>query len=301
MSGALVAKHLDYRSMRGLQISIVFTFTIFIQEFFNYPRAGWTGFAVMMIYAGFDNGTTLLRAYHRFLGVLLGLLSGYLLWFIGHIDYRTLIIIIPVTVFLAYFLVGHAYSVPTVFTVNTAIIGTGYFDTHNLFSITFFLVDYFICTIIAFTIIVLFEYFWFRRFHMMRRFINDTQAEVISGLNRLVLLLNSNKIKRGDWFRSCIKLTGSIFAVNSLINNAQFEISSVQAVGGEFNQFVELTNRIFIGLKALYLAQSTKRHHKFDYNKLFQQVQFDLAQLEKIVTDGQFSSITPGVLHEASH
>ncbi|WP_019216969.1 FUSC family protein [Legionella tunisiensis] len=73
-----------------------------MQEWLRYPRAGWTGFAVMMIYAGFDNGTTIFRAYQRFLGVLLGLFSGYILWFIGHVDYRTLIIILPMTVFLLF-------------------------------------------------------------------------------------------------------------------------------------------------------------------------------------------------------
>ena len=118
---------LSYRSLRAVQISMVLFFTIIIQQLFLFPRAGWIGFSVMMIYAGFDNGTTLFRAYHRFLGMFLGLFIGYVLWFFGHLDYRLLIIILPLTIYLAYFLAGHAYSIPTVFTVSTAVIGTGYF------------------------------------------------------------------------------------------------------------------------------------------------------------------------------
>ena len=67
MPRSMVVPRLSYRAMRGLQISIVFAFTIFVQEFLRFPRAGWTGFALMMIYAGFDNGATLSRAYNRFL------------------------------------------------------------------------------------------------------------------------------------------------------------------------------------------------------------------------------------------
>src|SRR5580704_9677724 len=184
---SLMFGKLIYRSLLGIQISIVFFFTIIVQELFHFPRAGWIGFAVMMIYAGFDNGTCILRAYHRFMGMVLGLFSGYLLWFLGHLDYRILIIIIPITIYFAYFLAEKAYSVPTVFTVNTSVIGTGYFDTsRSTFPITYFLIDYLMCTVIAFAIILVFEYFWFRRYNLMNLFIKDTQADVVRKLYRLI-------------------------------------------------------------------------------------------------------------------
>lgn len=287
MPRSIAIPQLSYRAMRGLQISIVFTFTIFVQELLRYPRAGWTGFAVMMIYAGFDNGSTIFRAYHRFLGVILGLLTGYFLWFLGHVDYRTLVLVIPATVFFAYFLVGRAYSVPTVFTVNTSLIGTGYFDVHNTFSVTFFLVDYAVCTLIAFAIILAFEYFWFRKYHMMGRFIYDTQTEVIHRHLVLENLLNNKKIHHITWFKACVALTRSLFEVNSLVHNAQFSVSSKRAVGDEFDKFAELTNRIFIGQKALYYAHYTKRYSKYDYNHLQLQVESDLAKLKTIVSHGR--------------
>ena len=66
MHRSLMFGKLSYRSLRAVQISTVFCFTIIVQEGLRYPRAGWTGFAVMMIYAGFDIGTTILRADLRF-------------------------------------------------------------------------------------------------------------------------------------------------------------------------------------------------------------------------------------------
>lgn len=297
MRGWLGNQAFTYLELRCIQISTVFFFTFFVQEWLRYPRAGWTGFAVMMIYAGFDNGTTIFRAYQRFLGVLLGLFSGYILWFIGHVDYRTLIIILPMTVFFAFFLVGREYSVPTVFTVNASVIGSGYFSTEHSLTVTYYIIDYTLCTLIAFGIILVFEYFWFRRYQLMERFISHTQAEVIDDLYILVRLLNQGKIRRTEWFRACIKLTDSLFAVNMLIRNAQFIIKSEGAVGDEFNQFVELTNRIFIGLKALYMAYYTKRYHKFDYYQLFQQVQADLVRLKAFVIGVEKMDLSDGVMH----
>lgn len=291
---------LSYRSLRGIQISTVFFFTIIIQQLFHYPRAGWTGFAVMMIYAGFDNGTTILRAYHRFLGMLLGLFSGYLLWFLGHVDYRLLIIIIPITIYFAYFLAGQAYSVPTVFTVNTSVIGTGYFDTSgSSFNVTNFLIDYLICTVIAFAIILVFEYFWFSRYRLMDLFIKDTQTDVIRKLYRLIHLLNQDKIRRSDWFEGCITFTDSLFEMEKLARNSQFIISSQGVVREEFNQFLVITNRIFINIKALYLATYTKRHRKYDFNRLLEKVHTDLKYLKILVKEVQTGDHNSGELNVA--
>lgn len=290
---------LSYRTMRGLHICIVFTVTIWVQLFLRYPHAGWAGFAVMMIYAGFDNGTTLFRAYHRFWGMLLGLFSGYLLWFIGHLDYRTLFILIPITIFFAYFLAGQAYSIPTVFTVNTALIGTGYFAAHSDFSITFFLIDYGICTVIAFLTIVIFEYFGFRHYRMMQRFIYATQQDVLNHLQALLVLVNQSQIRRTEWFRRCLALNRSLNEVNNLARNSQFEISSERAVGDEFNHFVIYTNRIFTSLKALHSAYYTKRYHKHDYYQLVTQVQQDLTHLTMLVATAEPLSITSGAIYAA--
>lgn len=291
--------HLSYRAQRALRICTVFTITVAIQEILRVPHAGWIGFAVIMIYAGFDNGTTLFRAFHRFWGMLLGLLSGYVLWFIGHLDYRTLIIIIPLTIFFAYYLAGHAYSIPTAFTVNTAVIGTGYFYAHNNYSITFFIVDYALCTIIGFAIILVLEYFWFRRHRLMTRFIEDTQLEIFKRLQALVELVNQETIRHSEFFRRCMALNSNLTEVNNLVASSKFLLSSEEAVGDEFNRFIELSARIFVSIKALYSAYYTKRYHKHDYYQLYQQVQNDLQELGQLLAIPQQLSIQSGAIHEA--
>lgn len=301
MSRSLMFGKLSYRSLRGLQISTVFCFTLIIQEGLRYPRAGWTGFAVMMIYAGFDNGTTILRAHHRFWGMLLGLFTGYLLWFMGHLDYRLLLMIIPITIFFAYYLAGQAYSVPTVFTVNTSVIGTGYFDTSvTLFPLTFFLVDYLICTVIAFVIIVVFEYFWFSRYKLTQLFIKDTQADTVRKLYRLMHLLKQDNIRRSDWFKACIAYTDSLFEMEKLALNSQFVKKTTGELGDNFNQFLILNSHIFVSLKALYICRYTNRQGKYDYNVLFNQVQMDLKNLRQLMSTRQ-NTDRHGEWHVLSH
>lgn len=283
MLQALAKRRFTYRTGRILQICTVLTVTLCVADLLRYPHSGWTGFAVMMIYAGFDNGTTLFRAYHRFIGVLLGLLSGYCLWFLGHIDYRCLILVIPITVFLAYFLAGYAYSIPTIFTVNTSIIGTGYFDIHNQYPVTFFLMDYFIATLVAFAIIIVFEHFWFKRYHMMYRFIHDTQVDTIKQLDHLIYLLEQDHVRRKEWFSGCLKLTECLFEANKLVQNTSFEVRSQKVVGSDFHQFIALANQLFISAKALYLAHHTQCYRKYNYVQLKTNLDADLRTLRQLI------------------
>jgi hypothetical protein len=264
------------------------------------PHAGWIGFSVMMIYVGFDHGTTLFRTFHRFWGMILGLISGFLLWFLGHVDFRLLILIIPVTIFLAYFLVGHAYSVPTIFTVNTAVIGTGYFSTSLTTTVNSFIYDYTAATIVALAICVFFEYFIFRRYGLMQRFISDTQLQIIQQLKILLELLNRESISKIAWFNACIGLSQLLGEVNNLVRNSEFEYSAHKAVGNEFNQFVTLTNQVFVNLKALYSAYYSPRYHKHDYNQVFNQVQIQLQQLESLINLSVDLTIKSGAIYNAN-
>ncbi len=279
-----IIKHpyLNYQAWRALRIATVFTFTITLERYMKIPHAGWTAFAVIMIYAGFDNGTTLFRAFHRFWGVLLGLLSGYLLWLIGHLDYRSLFLLIPFTIFLAYYLLGKEHSIPVVFNVNTAVIGNAYFFAHNNYAMTFFIFDYGMCTIIGFAIVILFEYFWFRHYRLLEHFIYDTQQEMINHLTALFELLKVPTSSQVSWFRSCLKFNNSLTNTNRLVNNSRFLLDSRNVVGDEFDNFVALSNQIFCELKALHALSQNEKILTSNYHQLLQQSHKNFTQLKQI-------------------
>lgn len=298
MRWVIKSDQFEYSFTRGVQISTVFAITVVVEELFRYPHAGWTGFVLMMIYAGFDNGTTLIRAYDHFLCVLIGVFMGYILWFVGHLDYRLLFFLIPLTIFYVFFWAGTVHNTPNI-TVATSIIAFGYFDTQSSFIVAFFIIDFTMCTLIAFSIILVCEHFWFSRYRLMHRFVRDIQGNVIDYLYVLVHLLEQPRIPRRDWFRACINFTNCLSEMNRLTLNAQFQASSAEAVGDQFNQFTALIHQIFIHLKALYIAHENVRHHQHDYNQLVEKIRAELLQLKSLVATEHQANVPLGVFHAA--
>jgi hypothetical protein len=279
----------NYLELRGFHICCVFGLTLLIQELFNFPRSGWTGFAVMTIYAGFDMSTTISRAFQRFWGMLLGLISGYFLWFLGHMDYRSLIILLPMTIFFAYFLAGKSYSTPTIFTVNGAVIGTGFFANSIDLAVSSFLIDYSICTLIALIIILLCEYFWFSRYRVSHLFIQEKQALALKELHFLFQLLNQRQIYRTQWFYGCIALNRSLGEINNLVHQVKL-IDQTRAVKDDeaYVEFVTLSSKVFEQLKALYCAYLIKGCKQHQPIPIYIQVQHQLQLLQKMVPGAKF-------------
>jgi len=169
---------------RGLQIVITFTITIFIQEWFRYPFAPYTGFVVMMIFIGFDVGMVKDRGRHRFYGALLCGLAGFLYWYLGHLNYRAILILIVIWVFCYIYFLNHAYLTGTFFTMSLTLIGKGYLDTQGKVYATEMISDIFISTVFAY-IIIMFMHEWLFKdkrlsfqifYHMLTNFLQNIRA-----------------------------------------------------------------------------------------------------------------------------
>ena len=164
-----VSKIIVYRSVRALQICMVYATTLLIERLLQFPKAGWIGFVVMMIYVGFDAGASMHRTLHRFWGTLIGLLLSYFLWILGILDYRLMLTLIPIAVFFSFFSLGKFYSYPTIFTVTLTTLGTAYFTPAD-YSVSEFFFDYFRATFIAFLICMFFEGIVFKNKKMTQVF-----------------------------------------------------------------------------------------------------------------------------------
>jgi|LauGreDrversion4_2_1035121.scaffolds.fasta_scaffold44947_2 uncharacterized membrane protein YccC len=176
------------RMTRGLQIVITFTLTIFIQEWFRYPFAPYTGFVVMVIFIGFDVGMVKARGQHRFWGTLLGCLIGFFYWYIGHFNYRSIFVIIIIWVFAYIYFSNYTYLTSTFFTMSLTLLGKGYFDTQGELYATEMIGDIFISTLFAYIIIMLTHEYFFKDkhlsfqifYHMLENFLKHIQACEIS-------------------------------------------------------------------------------------------------------------------------
>jgi uncharacterized membrane protein YccC len=243
-------QNISFRTTRAIHICIVFSATLIIQEIFNYPRAAWTGFAVMMIYVGFDPGSTIRRTFHRFWGMVLGLFLSYILWFFGHIDYRILFFVVPICIFFAYYSLGKLYMFPTIFTVTLTALGSDYYST-NAFPPVWFFSDYIVCTVIALIICVFFEYFIFRGSKLTNKFYYDLLKDITESLNNIFTLTTKTTLHKSKLLKFTVHLNSKILELNALLDNTQHSYQANNPFNNELKQFFNKAKLVYQLLREL--------------------------------------------------
>lgn len=260
-------RNLDYRTIRALRICVVFTASILIEQQLKIPRGAWTAFTVMMIYVGFDTGAAIQRIFHRFLGVVLGLFIAYILWFVGHVNYRTLFLMIPCCIFFAYYFLGKSYIYPTVFTVILTVIGPDYFGSPGYY-VPWFFSDYLICTILAVVICIAFEYFIFKKMNMTRKFYIDLQKNMITCVETLLATTKKSPISKSAYIQATVILNKKIIELNTFVSNTKNDYHNKDDLITELDEFTQHMNlayqnirRMFILPKEQHFSLLTDTHH----------------------------------------
>lgn len=215
-------KTVDYRQTRAFQISLVFATALAVQRVLGYSHAGWIGFAVMMIYAGFDKGASLQRTTHRFWGAVLGLLLSYFLWLLGQFNFRLILTIIPLIVFLAYFSLGKLYAFPTIFTVTLTALGTDYYGKSD-YGVPNFFVDYLLSTIVAFLLCFLFESYLFRNSQLSYKFYLDLQKTIITKLIRLFAVVKHRPLRDSHYLKISTRLNSSMLDLYAFVDATKYD------------------------------------------------------------------------------
>ncbi|WP_454782021.1 FUSC family protein [Legionella sp. WA2022007384] len=245
-------KIVDYRKARALQICLVFSTALAVQSVLGYSHAGWIGFAVMMIYAGFDRGASLQRTTHRFWGAVLGLLLSYMLWFIGQIDFRFILIIIPVIVFMAYFSLGKRYAFPTIFTVTLTSLGTDYYGRNN-YAVPNFFFDYLLSTIVAFLLCFMFETLVFRNSQLSRKFYIDLQKRIITHLNKLFDIVTQKPLRDSIYLKESIVLNTSMLDLYAFVDAAKHERNLDVNFANELDSFGSVVQQAYHNIRRLFV------------------------------------------------
>jgi hypothetical protein len=273
---------IDYRATRALQICIVFVFTLIIQKMLNFSHAGWIGFAVMMIYAGFDSGASLHRTFHRFWGAMLGLFLSYILFFFIRIDDDLIFIIVPVTVFMAYFSLSKYYVSPTIFTVALTALGSDYYQS-NLYAVDQFFFDYAKATIIALSICVFFEYFVFKKNNLTHKFYFDLQKEVVSELSLLLKVVKIRPIRRSQYLKLSAALYAHTVNLNTFLKMAEHDYHLCVHFLDTLEPFNETLLSVYQNLQILFSENNSTAR-----DSLIIETQEMLDQLTRMSHGGQF-------------
>ena len=245
-------KTIDYRSTRAMQICIVFVTTLALQRWLLYSHAGWIGFAVMMIYAGFDPGTSIHRTLHRFGGAILGLLLSYFIWIMGLIDYRIIIIIIPVVVFLSFFSQGTYYALPTMLTVTLTAMGTYYYSPTNYDASNFFF-DYFRSTLIALCICVFFESIIFKRKNVTYKFYAELQQSIVIHLQQLLRLVSTSSPHQSRFLKLSVLCNAKILELNAFLRTAKYDYHLSKNIFIEQQEFNVIVEQTYFNIRKLFI------------------------------------------------
>lgn len=245
-------KIVDYRKTRALQICLVFATALAVQRLLGYSHAGWIGFAVMMIYAGFDRGTSLQRTTHRFWGAVFGLLLSYLLWLMGQVDFRLILVVVPILVFMAYFSLGKLYAFPTIFTVTLTALGTAYYGGSD-YAVPNFFFDYLLSTIVAFLLCFLFEYFLFRGSQLSRKFYLDLQKRIITRLNKLFEIVTKRPLRDSSYLRVSSVLNTNMLDLYAFVDTAKHETHPEANFLEELAFFSSVVQQAYHNIRRLFV------------------------------------------------
>jgi hypothetical protein len=215
-------KSLNYLNQRSQQICTVFLFTLITQKLLNFLHSGWIGFTVMMIYVGYDTGTSLHRTMHRFWGTLLGLLLAFVLIGVIRVHASFILLVIPCTLFMAFFSLGKLYAYPTIFTVTLTALGLDYYpsDQYHLYE---FLFDYFRATLAALGLCVFFEYFIFKRNNLTPYFYLELEKKLTELMQQLTRLANETPSRHSQFLKLSAEFNARLIEFNQFIMTMQHD------------------------------------------------------------------------------
>ncbi|MDX2345956.1 MAG: FUSC family protein [Legionella sp.] len=248
---------IDYRKARALQISVVFISALLLQKLLNFSHAGWIGFAVMMIYAGFDAGTSVHRTIHRFWGAMLGLFLSYILFFLIRIDDDLILIVVPAMVFMAYFSLSKHYVSPTIFTVTLTALGSDYYQS-NLYAIDQFFFDYAKATVIALSVCVFFEYFIFKKNNLTHRFYFQLQKTLVSELQVLLDVVITKPLRRSNYLKLSAQFNRHVLDLDAFLNTAKHDYHLKIAVFDELANFNHMIVQVHQNIQQLFILKAKK-------------------------------------------
>ncbi len=265
----------SYREARVFQICLVFSAAIGVQLLTLHEHAGWIGFTLMLIYAGFDKGTSLQRTRERVFGVILGLFIGYFIWVFGQIDYRFIIAMIPILLFFTYYFVGRNFIYQSAFIVALSVLGSDYYKSDNN-AVANFLFEYLIFTLVAFAICIIFDHVVFRKVNLSRKFYFDLQEKILDHLNELFKIVAHQPLRRAHYIKNSNQFNVSVLELYAFIEATKYDIQN-KTLEDESHVFRENMQQAYHNIRRLFLRTSLRN------DQLVSETRKILDELEKSV------------------
>lgn len=237
---------------------------VFMQRVFHIPHDEWVIITSAMIYAGFNTGMVLKRAYLRFVGTLVGVAAVSIVWYFMHLDYRLAVIFLVVIASLITFAARLPYN-------KYVIIVTLFSDTliqilNPLnFHPEFYLFDRILCTCLVFGVCVVLEYIWFGRSNLTRlnyiNLCNSLKTDIQDFYQLIQHPYSGARVGRSKVFKMIKKINFKIDQLTSLIEDIQHEGSLGYRLNAAEKQFGYEVVQIFRKIVSIHYLQSADEQH----------------------------------------
>ena len=186
-------KGLDLFTQRYIQIVMVMMLIQAIYQFGHVPHSSWL-ITASAIYSGFDPGSVLKRASGRIYGTFAGIALVTIIWYLVHFDYRWLILLTCLMVFIISYGSLLPYSIATI--VNTAFSDVSMeWSNSDTFNLQYYLIDRVICNLIVIGICVACERFWFGHSNLPFLNFKQVRANLIKTLRQMYLYSQTRTAK----------------------------------------------------------------------------------------------------------
>lgn len=213
---------IDIFTRRYLQITTAFMIFVFIEQYFHIPHAVWIVITGSIIYAGFNPGTVLKRAYWRFSGTLTGVCAVAIMWYIIHLDYRTAIIFAALIAFAMVFFLALPYNYYMIIATLSSDIAVEWGNSGH-FSLQYYVVDRVVCTLIVFAICLVMEHLWFGRSNFTSLLYRKTKTELYNEMEMCSRNVDHIHLSKANLLRFVISTRRKMEQITILSNDAIYE------------------------------------------------------------------------------
>lgn len=233
-------KTLNLYQSRVLQITFVFMFLACIDQYGHVPHSSWVIVTGCMIYAGFDPGTVLKRAYLRIVGTIVGIASVVIVWHTIHIDYRLDIFFLVLVMWAIVFSQSLSYQYFVLFATIFADLSVETVNS-SVFQLRYYVTDRLISTAIAFSVCIIVERLWFGKTNFSALNCQHLIKKIQQLLDEFYTATKTKNITRSKLFREILLINQSIFHLKTILADHKYEttnMSSYQNTESVVNQII---------------------------------------------------------------
>lgn len=272
-------KTVNVYTKRYGQITMTFMLFSFIEQFFFIEHAAWIVITGAVIYAGFNPGTVLKRAYHRLSGTVLGIVAVAIAWHIMHADHRLATLFYVLILTSAIFLCALPYNRLAILLTLLSDIVMQWGDPSD-FYLEYYIPDRLICTLIVFGICIVIEYLWFGRSNLTYLNYTNVCENLKNDIRALNQALQNDTLSPGKVLKKITAISLKMDTLNLLLSDLVYEKSHDSAFTREEKQIAFSIIQTFRAVTSVYYL---KKHDKNNPRLPFlnQQLQQSIGELAR--------------------